>query len=620
MLAVAVSLITSACGAELDGHDHAYENADGRAPEVADVVDVASTSSTLIYSGYTNRSISTPNQGSRNGVRPQYIVLHHMASTSFQGVLNMWATASRVGSANYAISNEGEVVGVVPEEYRSWSLSSAAWDSRSITFEIENESAGGSWPVSTAAHEATAKVVSDLARRYGIPLDRDRVLGHREVYTRYGASYPTACPGGLNMDWIVSRARQLLVPASPPLPDDVFEAATLDAVGSSDVNGDGLADVCARAAKGIICHLSNGTGFPTVIDGPALSDASGWADPANYQTLRLADYTGDGKADLCAHADDGMMCWPSTGTGFGPGIQTGALSDANSWARPEYYSTIRMADVSGDGKADLCARGAAAFYCWLSNGAGFAASYIKGPLLSDANGWDDPDNYATLRMGDVNGDGKADVCARANDRFLCWLSNGAGFPTQVEGPSLSDGNGWDDLANWSTLRLADVNGDQKADVCARADSRFLCWLSNGAGFPTQVDGPPLSDVNGWAEHDNYSTLRLADLDGDGDRDLCARANAGLLCWLWTGAGFGPQLSTLLLSDANGWANPVHYLTLRLADVTGDKKADLCALASNGVVCWPSTGAGFGTMISGPQWTTANGWSSAPYYTTLRLGP
>ncbi|MBK7862852.1 MAG: VCBS repeat-containing protein [Archangiaceae bacterium] len=409
-------------------------------------------------------------------------------------------------------------------------------------------------------------------------------------------------------------------PAAPALPDEVLQLGALEAVGSTDLNGDGKADVCARNSLGITCYLSNGTGFPTVIDGPNLSNASGWSDASNYSTLRMADYNGDGKADLCARANTGMMCWPSTGSGFGAGVSTGAMADAHGWNKPEFYSTIRMADVNGDGKADLCARGAAAFFCWLSEGAKFASTYITGPLLANASGWDDPTNYATLRMGDVNGDGKADVCARSDARVYCWLSNGAGFPTRIDGPALASASGWDDVANWSTLRLADINGDGKADLCARANASMLCYLSQGTGFGAAIAGPALADMSGWNDPNNYSTIRLADVDGDGDRDICARSNAGMRCWLWTGAGFTGSITSTLLADAQGWANPVYYQTIRMADVTGDGKADLCARGSAGVFCWPSTGTGFGAAIAGPAWTTANGWSAEQYYTTLRIGP
>jgi N-acetyl-anhydromuramyl-L-alanine amidase AmpD len=170
------------------------------------------------FSKYTQRTINTPYKSSRNGTKVTTIVLHHMASTSLDGVLSMWINATRQGSANYAIGNEGQIIGAVDEDLRSWSLANAAFDSKSITFEIENEALGGSWPVSSAAHEATAKVVADICQRYGIAINRTNILGHREVYSRYGVGYSTACPGGLNMDWIVNRANQIASGTAAPTP------------------------------------------------------------------------------------------------------------------------------------------------------------------------------------------------------------------------------------------------------------------------------------------------------------------------------------------------------------------------------------------------------------------
>lgn len=160
-----------------------------------------------MFSSLTTRTISTRNQGPRNaGARIDHVILHHAASTSLEGVLAMISTPTRQVSYNYIIGNAGEIVGVVSEANRSWSVANAAWDSRSITICHINSSAGGSWPVSGAAHDASSRLVSDVCERYGIPVDRNRIFGHRELFTRHGAGYATACPGGLDMDRIVRQA------------------------------------------------------------------------------------------------------------------------------------------------------------------------------------------------------------------------------------------------------------------------------------------------------------------------------------------------------------------------------------------------------------------------------
>jgi hypothetical protein len=398
-----------------------------------------------------------------------------------------------------------------------------------------------------------------------------------------------------------------------------LQAGVIDGSGTSDINGDGKADICARAAAGVRCQLSQGTSFGTHVVGPELSNATGWDDVTNASTLRMADVNGDGRADLCARANDGVRCWVSNGFGFATSF-SGPLSDEGGWNDVQYYGTIRFADVDGDGKEDLCARGYSGFRCWPSTGSGFGAA-ISGPEWSTASGWGGPDHAGTIRMGDVNGDGKADVCARGAAGIFCYLSNGAGFPTRVNGPAWSDGDGWTDISHWSTIRLADINGDGKADICARTATDFRCHLSQGTSFGVPVTGPALSNAAGWGDYDNYATIRMGDVNGDGKADLCARANAGMRCWLSLGNGFGSAITGPELSDDTGWNGADHHRTIRLADINGDGKADLCARAAAGVRCWLWDGNGFPTMVTGPEWSDAVGWAGEPYYSSIRMaGP
>jgi len=48
-------------------------------------------------------------------------------------------------------------------------------------------------------------------------------------------------------------------------------------------------------------------------------------------------------------------------------VWTRDFSDAQGWNGSEtYYGSIRLADVNGDGLADVCGRGIAGIYCNLS--------------------------------------------------------------------------------------------------------------------------------------------------------------------------------------------------------------------------------------------------------------
>jgi len=405
--------------------------------------------------------------------------------------------------------------------------------------------------------------------------------------------------------------------------DRTWEESALDALDSStttDVNGDGRADLCARGGAGVTCSLSTGSAFAAPISGPALSDASGWNDESNWSTLRMGDIDGVGRADLCARANDGVHCWLSDGKGFPTKVSGPALADAQGWNGAQYYGTLRLADVTGDGKDDLCARSSADFRCYPSTGTGFGAPIVT-TALSDANGFDEPSQYGTLRMGDIDGDGRVDVCARAAAGMRCYRSQASGFAAAIDGPAWSDASGWGFVGYWSTIRLVDVDADGKADLCARGAKGLVCHLSNGNGFGAAVTGPAWSDDSGWSRHKHYSTLRFADLDGDGDLDVCARAAKGIVCAPWEGSGFGAAIDGPALSDAAGFGALRFYQTIRMLDLNSDGKADLCARASAGMRCYLSSGNAFGAEIVGPAWADATNWDEPRYFSTIRgAGP
>lgn len=166
-----------------------------------------------MFSPLTDRVVSSPQRSSRQGATIDTMLWHHQAGTDSEGVLRAMASGSRQVSANYVITNEGEIVGVVDEGDRAWTSGSpydsgkgAAWDRRSITVEVENQSLAPDYRISPAAAEACAKLAADLYDRRGIKLDRSHHLGHRELWEKYQASYPTVCPGGLSVSAIVERA------------------------------------------------------------------------------------------------------------------------------------------------------------------------------------------------------------------------------------------------------------------------------------------------------------------------------------------------------------------------------------------------------------------------------
>ena len=397
-----------------------------------------------------------------------------------------------------------------------------------------------------------------------------------------------------------------------------FQAMMYD-VQNTDIDGDGKADICGRGVAGYYCELSS---KGNIGDAPLMvtevSDENGWNGDSNFPTFRFADINGDGRADLCGRSHAGIRCWLSNGQGFDEGINGPAMASDDGYNHVKYYSTIRFADINGDGKDDFCARFKDAFKCYLSNGSGFEQEVVH-PDMGDQQGWGEEKYYATIRTADINGDGKVDVCARGSAGFRCWPSNGTGFDAEFPIIGWSDEWGWGNRQYYTTIRMPDINGDGKADVCARDSSGLVCHLSTGTAWSDPIRGPEWSDKWGWDDYDNYSTLMYGDLNGDGKDDICARANANVTCILSNGDSFGTSYSIDAFSDGNGWNKPEQYRTLRMADINGDGKFDVCGRSANGVDCYTFNGDGFDAVTEGPRWKDEHGWGNVQFYSTLRIG-
>lgn len=336
---------------------------------------------------------------------------------------------------------------------------------------------------------------------------------------------------------------------------------------SADVNGDGIADVCARGASGILCGFgriipSAGPGSsPThqftseALMGPGVfDDAGGWGDVRYSSTIQYGDVNGDGKADVIARSSFGLLVALSDGVRFGtPRLWSKLNANGardfsnfeNIWLRnSSYYGTFRAADINGDGKADICARGPGGIICALSNGISFEKSkYFITSEFSDAGGWADARYALTIQFGDMNGDGKADVMGRNSAGILVAESVGSNF-SAVRMWSYLNGNGQYDFSDteavwqtapsyYNTFRSADINGDGKSDLCARAPQGIVCAMSNGTSLTkyTTWEKMQFSNANGWDDARYASTIMISDANHDGRADVIAKNSAGLITTL-----------------------------------------------------------------------------------------
>jgi peptidoglycan/xylan/chitin deacetylase (PgdA/CDA1 family) len=81
-----------------------------------------------------------------------------------------------------------------------------------------------------------------------------------------------------------------------------------------------------------------------------------------------------------------------------------------------------------------------------------------------------------------------------------------------------------DFTKSDVIAFGDINGDGRNDVCGRSGAGVRCALSTGRSF---------TDPTTWLASglDASTTIRLVDVNGDGRADLCARGALGTSCAL-----------------------------------------------------------------------------------------
>ena len=129
------------------------------------------------------------------------IVIHHNAGTNDENARRTWYVGGSAGtSAHYQVA-DNVVWGCVGEESVAFHAGDYTMNQRSIGIEHLNNTGAPLWTISEATYRKSAELIHEICTRRGIPLDREHIIKHSDVY-------PTACPGGIDIDRLIRIARE----------------------------------------------------------------------------------------------------------------------------------------------------------------------------------------------------------------------------------------------------------------------------------------------------------------------------------------------------------------------------------------------------------------------------
>ncbi|MFJ4341436.1 N-acetylmuramoyl-L-alanine amidase [Streptomyces sp. NPDC088915] len=580
----------------------------------------------------------TPGDRPNQGMDIRQIVIHDTEGP-YQGSLDVLTDPKGIGSAHYLIrAQDGQVTQMLENKQLAWHAGN--WTHNMHTIGVEHEGFAikeGSW-YTEPQYRSSAELVKFLAKKYGVPIDREHIIGHDEVALQTDAGLKDLhWDAGPYWDWNyymsllgapqgdkgaggLLRAEQV-VRVVPP-----FTTANQPKLTHEDEATKEILDASPRPSNFVYLHTEPSTASATLTD-PYFSSL--WTLGSNYGNKVRAGglyVVAETRGDWTAVWYAGQKAWFQN-----PGGQyTVPVSGATT---VKVAAGLSSATVYGRAFPETAAYTAAGLQPPANDGAyltkfTFAPgqAYVKaGPAVKGDEWFGSAQKnvigstlYVPIRFHHkivwvkqsevTEAPGAAPVAA--DNRYNLLARDASGVLWQYQGTGTGGataflaryrvGAGWN--AYDALTAMTALRADGTGDAVAREPSGTL-WYYQGTGNPSAPFRARLRTGGGWQVYDRI--LGVRDLDGDGRADLIAREKAGTL-WYYQGTGNPAAPFKARLKVGGGWQT--YNEMISTGDLSGDGRPDLVARDAAGVL-WYYQGTGKPTAPFAARVQVGGGWQT-----------
>ncbi|WP_306639697.1 FG-GAP repeat domain-containing protein [Sanyastnella coralliicola] len=288
-----------------------------------------------------------------------------------------------------------------------------------------------------------------------------------------------------------------------------------------------------------------------------------------YGNNEVIDLDGDGDLDiLLSQSRTNTIIWHEN-------LGNGEFSSKQVLVNLETAMDVKAGDMDGDGDFDLIGSAWQGELMYFENLG--EIQFAEGVLLHD-----EQNNYASVRLADLDQDGDLDVIKGAGNWFegVSWFEN-SGDGTFSESIPILSGS-----YNIRDIQVADLDGDSDLDVV------FAGYYSHTLGWLENLGGEVFSELQvvSYNESHFYNTVLAEDLNGDGVLELIASTNFSDHIFL-----FEIQDNDLFDFGSFGYGNGLIATTA--FDFDGDNDIDVLASKDDEIVWYENLG---GTEFSEEQ--------------------
>ncbi|WP_282702442.1 trypsin-like serine protease [Streptomyces sp. CC219B] len=355
--------------------------------------------------------------------------------------------------------------------------------------------------VSTTLKTATLPIQSDAtcAGYYGADFVKGHMVCAGTPATGTDAGTTTACNGDSGGPLVVNNrvvgvvswgVRDCVAKGAYSVFSKVrtYVGTVYPRIDDTNLSGDHRADLWVRNA-------STKTGYGKDSKGTSFGARQSWGNWGAFNLVLQSDFNRDGYQDLIARrSSDGDVFWmhwvPASG------------SWATTKLRDGWKSRTRIVapgDVTGDYLPDLlCVDSAGRLWIYKGTGTGSFSGRVQ---VGTGTGWNQYD--FVVGHGDFNGDGKTDLIARNRSNGSVYLYKGKGSASSPFSPRVKVRT-WSRTTYNKLAAVGDVTGDGKADLLARTPGGTL-YLYKGTGKATsEIFATRISVGTGYQQYDIWA--------------------------------------------------------------------------------------------------------------------
>ena len=286
----------------------------------------------------------------------------------------------------------------------------------------------------------------------------------------------------------------------------------------ADVDGDGKLDLVVSDSSNNRVMVYRNTATVGALTTNSFAAPVGFSVGISPISVRVGDLDGDGRPDIACvcYGDNSISILRNTGT-MGS-ISTNSFAPQVTLATGSEPFDLALADVDGDGKLDVVQ---------LNYLPSFFSVYRNVSVVGviDTNSFAARVDFATsgegnsIMVGDVDGDGKADV--------MVGLAAGTAVSVyrNLTSPGVVDTNSFAAAVNFPAPglvrgeALGDLNGDGKPDISLVGELGSFMSVYQNVSTPGSITNTSLAGRVDFGSGSNPHNVVMGDLDGDGRPDI-----------------------------------------------------------------------------------------------------